>query len=180
MPPISDPVMRRIAHGLKTLSDEDRNAMYAFLTDKTYTPPDIGASTEAVCKESTPAAALSGDNAGLAQQADAFIGKYCRNCHGPGESSQGSYPAGDLSSIAANAAFVTPGDGVINTLADSIEESGLTLTEEAITRALAQADDFAVSRAELRVAIRVLAHAATEAVHVARLRGERLNMGADG
>lgn len=76
-------------------------------------------------------------------------------------------------------AFVTPGDGVINTLADSIEESGLTLTEEAITRALAQADDFAVSRAELRVAIRVLAHAATEAVHVARLRGERLNMDAD-
>lgn len=125
--PISDPVMRRIAHGLKTLSDEDRNAMYAFLTDKTYTPPDIGASTEAVCKESTPAAALSGDNAGLAQQADAFIGKYCRNCHGPGESSQGSYPAGDLSSIAANAAFVTPGDASKSRLFTSVTSGRMPL-----------------------------------------------------
>lgn len=125
--PISDPVMRRIAHGLTALSDEDRHAMYAFLSDKTYTPPDVAASTEAVCKESTPAAALSGDNAGLAQQADAFIGKYCRNCHGPGENSQGSYPAGDLTSIAANAAFVVPGDASKSRLFTSVTSGRMPL-----------------------------------------------------
>ncbi|WVT74688.1 c-type cytochrome [Sinorhizobium chiapasense] len=109
--PFSDPVMRRIAKGLKVLTEDDRRAIYAFLSDREVkAPAPVAQSVTAVCKENTAAEALGGDNAALAQQADAFIGKYCRNCHGPGESSQGSYPAGDLASIAADANFVTPGD----------------------------------------------------------------------
>ncbi|MEI2300325.1 c-type cytochrome [Ensifer sp. MJa1] len=109
--PISDPVMRQIAKGLSVLSDDDRRAIYAFLSDREVkAPAPVAQSVTAVCKENTATEALGGDNAALAQQADAFIGKYCRNCHGPGESSQGSYPAGDLASIAADANFVAPGD----------------------------------------------------------------------
>ncbi|WP_141679514.1 c-type cytochrome [Ensifer adhaerens] len=109
--PVSDPVMRRIAKGLSVLTEEDRRAIYAFLSDREVkAPAPVAQSVTAVCKENTAAEALGGDNAVLAQQADAFIGKYCRNCHGPGESSQGSYPAGDLASIGADANFVAPGD----------------------------------------------------------------------
>ena len=109
--PVSDPVMRRIAKGLSVLTEEDRRAIYAFLSDREVkAPAPVAQSVTAVCKENTAAEALGGDNAALAQQADAFIGKYCRNCHGPGESSQGSYPAGDLASIGADANFVAPGD----------------------------------------------------------------------
>ncbi|HEV7307870.1 c-type cytochrome [Ensifer sp.] len=109
--PISDPVMRRLAKGMSALSEDDRRAIYAFLADREVkAPAPVAQSVTAVCKENTGVEALGGDNAALAQQADAFIGKYCRNCHGPGESSQGSYPAGDLTSIAADANFVVPGD----------------------------------------------------------------------
>ena len=119
--PLADPVMREIAHGLSALTEKDRTAIYAFLSDREVKPPEpVAQSATAVCKESTPAAALSGDNAALAIQADAFIGKYCRNCHGPGESSQGSYPAGDLSTIAADAAFVVPGDASRSRLFTSV------------------------------------------------------------
>lgn len=108
--PVSDPVMRRIAKGLSVLTEEDRRAIYAFLSDREVkAPAPVAQSVTAVCKENTAAEALGGDNAALARQADAFIGKYCRNCHGPGESSQGSYPAGDLASIGADANFVAPG-----------------------------------------------------------------------
>src|SRR5690606_22799881 len=63
----------------------------------------------------------------LASAADAFIGKYCRNCHGPGESSQGSFPSGDLASIAKNAAFVTPGNAGKSLLYTSVTSGRMPL-----------------------------------------------------
>ncbi|URK87904.1 c-type cytochrome [Rhizobium sp. RCAM05350] len=126
--PLTDPVMREIAHGLSALTEKDRTAIYAFLSDHEVKPPEpVAQSATAVCKESTPAADLTGDNAGLATQADAFIGKYCRNCHGPGESSQGSYPAGDLKTIAADAAFVVPGDASKSRLFTSVTSGRMPL-----------------------------------------------------
>ncbi|MDP9629923.1 UNVERIFIED_ORG: mono/diheme cytochrome c family protein [Ensifer adhaerens] len=126
--PISDPVMRRIAKGLSILSDDDRRAIYAFLSDREVkAPAPVAQSVTAVCKETTASTALTGDNAELAQQADAFIGKYCRNCHGPGESSQGSYPAGELTSIAADANFVTPGNAAKSRLFTSVTSGRMPL-----------------------------------------------------
>ncbi len=126
--PLTDPVMREIAHGLSKLTEKDRTAIYAFLSDREVKPPEpVAQSATAVCKESTPEAALSGDNAALAVQADAFIGKYCRNCHGPGESSQGSYSTGDLKSIAADAAFVVPGDASKSRLFTSVTSGRMPL-----------------------------------------------------
>ncbi len=126
--PISDPVMRRIAKGLSVLDDDDRRAIYAFLSDREVkAPAPVAQSVTAVCKEATASTALSGDNAALAQQADTFIGKYCRNCHGPGESSQGSYPAGDLTSIAADANFVTPGNASKSRLFTSVTSGRMPL-----------------------------------------------------
>ncbi|CAN7518520.1 c-type cytochrome [Pararhizobium sp. LjRoot238] len=126
--PLTDPVMREIARGLSKLTEKDRTAIYAFLSDREVKPPEpVAQSATAVCKESTPETALSGDNAALAVQADAFIGKYCRNCHGPGESSQGSYSAGDLKSIAADAAFVVPGDASKSRLFTSVTSGRMPL-----------------------------------------------------
>ncbi|MDQ0320136.1 mono/diheme cytochrome c family protein [Pararhizobium capsulatum DSM 1112] len=126
--PLSDPVMRRLAHGLSVLTEKDRTAIYAFLADREVTPPQpVQQSATAVCKESTPAVALEGGNAALATAADAFIGKYCRNCHGPGESAQGSYPAGELTSIAADPAFVTPGDASRSRLFTSVTSGRMPL-----------------------------------------------------
>ncbi|QRM55459.1 c-type cytochrome [Sinorhizobium sp. BG8] len=123
--PLSDPLMRRIAKGMSALGEEDRLAIYSFLADRptAVRKPDV----EPVCKEKTAQAALGGDNGALASAADAFIGKYCRNCHGPGEGSQGSFPAGDLASIAANAAFVTPGDAGKSRLFTSVTSGRMPL-----------------------------------------------------
>jgi len=125
--PLSDPVMRRIAQGLSALSDEDRQAMYAFLADREVKATPVATSTEPVCSEATAEASLGGGNAEAAAAADAFIGKYCRNCHGPGESSQGSFPSGDLASIAANAAFVTPGNAAKSLLYTSVTSGRMPL-----------------------------------------------------
>jgi hypothetical protein len=46
---------------------------------------------------------------------------------GPGESSQGSYPAGDLSTIAADAAFVVPGDAAKSRLFTSVTSGRMPL-----------------------------------------------------
>ncbi len=107
--PIADPTMKKIAHGLAELNDDDKLAIYAYLKGAEVEPEPLA---EACKADETPQAALvsAGSTPDLAAHADEFIGKYCRNCHGPGESAQGSFPTGDLASIAANAAFVTPGD----------------------------------------------------------------------
>jgi mono/diheme cytochrome c family protein len=110
--PISDPVMKKYVTGLATLSEDDRRAILAYLKGHEIAAPEIEATAEAACREDSAIELnlASADSDGLAGHADDFIGKYCRNCHGPGESAQGSFPAGDLGSIASNAAFVTPGD----------------------------------------------------------------------
>ncbi|WLR94196.1 c-type cytochrome [Shinella zoogloeoides] len=127
--PLSDPVMRRFAQGLSALSDEDKQAMYAFLADREVKVTPVASSATPVCSEATAETALGagGGNAEFASAADAFIGKYCRNCHGPGESSQGSFPSGDLASIAANAAFVTPGDASKSLLYTSVTSGRMPL-----------------------------------------------------
>lgn len=120
--PIADPVMRKLAEGYAQLEESDRRAILAFLRGREIDEPKIESTPEAACKDSSAiqASLASGGNAGLAADADEFIGKYCRNCHGPGESAQGSFPAGDLGSIAANAAFVTPGDRTRSLLYTSV------------------------------------------------------------
>jgi mono/diheme cytochrome c family protein len=127
--PLADPVMRHIAKGLSALSDEDRQAMYAFLADREVKVTPVETSATPVCSEATAETALTagGGSAEFASAADAFIGKYCRNCHGPGESSQGSFPSGDLASIAANPAFVTPGDASKSLLYTSVTSGRMPL-----------------------------------------------------
>lgn len=111
--PISDPVMKKIVEGTAKLSEDDRRAMLAYLKGREIEEPVIEITEEKACKDTSlvQAAVLSpGGGDDLGAHADEFVGQYCRNCHGPGESAQGSFPAGDLASMAANAAFVTPGD----------------------------------------------------------------------
>jgi len=110
--PIADPVKRRFTAALSELSEEDKRAMFAYLKGREVEAPKLPVEAKDACKDTGAAAELvsAGGGVNLAAQADEFLGKYCRNCHGPGESAQGSFPAGDLASIAANAAFVTPGD----------------------------------------------------------------------
>lgn len=110
--PIADPVMRKYSEGFAKLSEEDRTAILAYLRGHEIEEPKIEVSKEEACKDDSSSVATLASAGGndLSIGADDFIGKYCRNCHGPGESAQGSFPAGALSSIATNAAFVTPGD----------------------------------------------------------------------
>lgn len=126
--PLSDPVMAHFAQGTAKLSEEDRLAMLAYLKGGQIDKPKIVPVAEA-CKASSAEATLAsaGGGASLAAAADDFVGKYCRNCHGPGESSQGSFPAGDLASIAANAAFVTPGDKSRSLLYTSVASGRMPL-----------------------------------------------------
>ncbi|MBA2948060.1 hypothetical protein [Streptomyces himalayensis] len=76
-------------------------------------------------------------------------------------------------------AYVTPGDGIVNGIADAMEEGMLLTAQEDAERATALAADPYASLAELRVAVRYLAHAVADAVKVAELRGERLPMTSD-
>ncbi|MFZ1813715.1 MAG: c-type cytochrome [Rhizobiaceae bacterium] len=110
--PIADPIMKKYVEGLAKLNEEDRLAIYAYLTGRPAEAPKIATTSEDACKDTNVIqAALSGGGGdALTAHADDFVGKYCRNCHGPGESAQGSFPTGDLASIATNAAFVVPGD----------------------------------------------------------------------
>ncbi|SHL22591.1 c-type cytochrome [Roseibium suaedae] len=105
---ISSPLKRNLAKGLSVLTDEDRLAMLAYLTGREQKVEKVEMSSEASCRATGDTTAVPTDN--LALQADEFVGRYCRNCHGLGESAQGSFPAGELASIARNPAFVTPGD----------------------------------------------------------------------
>jgi mono/diheme cytochrome c family protein len=109
---ISDPVMKKIVAGTASLTEDDRRAMLAYLRGNEIETPKIEQTAEAACRDDSAVQAALAPSGGTdpAANADEFIGKYCRNCHGPGESAQGSFQAGDLGSIAANAAFVTPGE----------------------------------------------------------------------
>lgn len=105
--PVASPLKRRMLQGLAKLPEADRLAMLAYLTDTEIKPKAPEKTLEASCAAGAPPPVAMND---LAARADDFVGRYCRNCHGPGESAQGSFPAGDLASLAANPAFVTPGD----------------------------------------------------------------------
>ncbi|WP_020178716.1 c-type cytochrome [Methylopila sp. M107] len=119
--PFGDPVMRKIAQGLSGLTDADRRAVVAYLKGAEVQAPKVADTAEAACKDPTAQAATAGADPGLARAADDFMTNHCRNCHGPGASAQGSYPAGDLPSIAADAAFLTPGDAANSAVFKSIK-----------------------------------------------------------
>ncbi|MGW1028809.1 hypothetical protein ACWD4J_34890 [Streptomyces sp. NPDC002577] len=72
------------------------------------------------------------------------------------------------------AAFVTPGDGIVNAVADAMEANMIETAREDARRALALADDQDASKAEMLVALRYVAHAVQDVALVADLRGERL------
>lgn len=101
-------IKTHMTEGLGLLTEDDRLALTAYLTGQKQVPEKPEMETEASCKADAPGGPVPAS--GLAAAADDFVGRYCRNCHGAGQSAQGSFPAGDLNSIARNAAFVTPGD----------------------------------------------------------------------
>jgi len=115
--PVSDPIKRKFIEGTSKLTEDDRLAMLAYIT---------GSEQKIKKPKLTVAACTAGDTSTApkasshASAADGFIGKYCRNCHGPGEKSQASFPANDLESIAANPAFVTPGNPETSRLYTSV------------------------------------------------------------
>lgn len=122
--PIAANSMKKISQGTAKLGEEDRLAIYAFLANKEIKPePQIAAAS---CSADAAAPTVSGA-ADLTAAADEYVGKYCRSCHGPGESAQGSFPAGDMASIAANPAFVTPGDAARSRLYTSISSGRMPL-----------------------------------------------------
>ncbi|WP_051332559.1 c-type cytochrome [Cucumibacter marinus] len=157
--PINDKAMAHLAEGWADLTDEDRRAMYAYLADKEVTPPPPPPEpdpTKPACgleEEAAPAQVATTD---YARAADDFVGTYCRNCHGPGQSSAGSFPAGDLASIARNPAFVTPGDPQKSLLYQSVKSGRMPIGKRPSAGEL---DDLAawitalgeVDRAELAV-----------------------------
>ena len=113
----SDVTMRRLTRGLSVLSDTDKKALYTHLSGKEIKEEakvEVEKSPVAVCKPKKQQVVDSEekpeDSAKYAAAADAFMGKYCRNCHGPGQSDAKVYNAGDLESIASDAKFVVPGD----------------------------------------------------------------------
>ncbi|MFB7222586.1 hypothetical protein [Streptomyces sp. NPDC056227] len=61
-------------------------------------------------------------------------------------------------------------------MADAMEEGMLATAEMDADRANAIRDDASASRAELKLAVRYLSGAVADAVEVARLRGERLDV----
>ena len=106
--PIASPIKQHMTEGLSVLTEDDRLALTAYLTGQKQVAEKPALQAEASCKAEAPSGPAP--IGGLASAADDFVGRYCRNCHGAGQSAQGSFPAGDLTSIARNAAFVTPGD----------------------------------------------------------------------
>ncbi|WP_371347807.1 cytochrome c [Ancylobacter sp. IITR112] len=115
--PVASPLKRQWLAGLARLPEADRLAMLAYLTDTDITPNAPEKRLEPSCSAAAPPAIALNE---LAAKADDVVGRYCRNCHGPGESAQGSFPAGDLAAIAANPAFVTPGNRGASLLFTSI------------------------------------------------------------
>lgn len=128
----SDATMRRLTRGLNVLSDADKKAMYTYLSGKEIKEEakvEVEKSPVAVCKAKKQQVATTDEkpdeSAKFAAAADAFMGKYCRNCHGPGQSDEKVYSAGDLETIAADAKFVTPGDAQKSRLFVSITSGAM-------------------------------------------------------
>ncbi|PGH49940.1 hypothetical protein [Streptomyces sp. Ru87] len=73
-------------------------------------------------------------------------------------------------------AFVSPGDGIVNRLADVLEDQMIDTARLDAARARALADDSKATPAEMRTALRFLAGSLQDAALVATLRGERLGL----
>ncbi|MFE4417699.1 hypothetical protein [Streptomyces sp. NPDC056817] len=71
--------------------------------------------------------------------------------------------------------FVTPGDGVINQIADSTEAHIVSMARDDAAYALTMAELPEATPDELRTVVRKLAGALRDVAHVAELRGERLS-----
>ncbi|MEE9376046.1 MAG: c-type cytochrome, partial [Rhizobiaceae bacterium] len=119
--PIVDPVMRKIVKQTAKLSKSDRLAIFAYLKGSEVKIQKQKLTVQ-TCSANVTAATNTGNanTDALSASADDFIGKYCRNCHGLGQSAQGSFPAGSLSAIAADASFITPGSPSTSRLYKSI------------------------------------------------------------
>lgn len=124
--PIADPLMRGVSEGLRSLRPEDQEALYAYLSGQEIKKIDVAKSPTAVCKQHKPAVqAISSGAAKFAPAAEAFMNKYCRNCHGPGQSFESLYRTGDLASIAADPAFVVPGNADASRMFVSIKNGSM-------------------------------------------------------
>ncbi|MFJ8546806.1 sulfatase [Streptomyces sp. NPDC093586] len=73
-------------------------------------------------------------------------------------------------------AFVPPGDGIVNRLADVLEAELIETAQADAIRARSLADDTRATMPELRTALRFVAHSLDDAALVATLRGERLGL----
>ena len=125
--PIADPHMRGVVDGLREMRPEDQEALYAYLSGKEIKKVDVAKSPTAVCKQKKPAAASNDADpaAKFASSADAFMGRYCRNCHGPGQSAANIYESGDMASIAADKTFVVPGNADASRMFVSIKNGSM-------------------------------------------------------
>lgn len=99
--PLGIASMRRVAKQTAQLTDEDREAIYLYLAN-------AGSTVTGAAATVAPSSTLASSKK-LERDADDFIGKYCRGCHGVGGKNQKQYPAGDMASIAGDKKFVTPG-----------------------------------------------------------------------
>lgn len=77
-------------------------------------------------------------------------------------------------------AFVTPGSGLVNDLADTVEAMTLDQAEDLASHAARMARDSGAKVEDMRPLLALLAGAARDAANVARLRGERLGQAYDG
>ncbi|MGW6541912.1 hypothetical protein ACWGBH_03500 [Streptomyces massasporeus] len=73
-------------------------------------------------------------------------------------------------------AFVTPGNGTVNRLADIMERMSLDQAEDLAREATAAVRNPKATVHDLKPLLRLLAAATVDAVSVARLRAERLGM----
>ncbi|MFK4689836.1 hypothetical protein [Streptomyces pristinaespiralis] len=73
------------------------------------------------------------------------------------------------------AEYVTPGEGVINQIADSTEAHIIGMARDDAAYALAMVEQSGITRAELRSVVRKLAETVKSVAYVAELRGERLD-----
>ncbi|MGW3982425.1 hypothetical protein [Streptomyces mirabilis] len=71
--------------------------------------------------------------------------------------------------------YVTPGDGVINQIADSTEAHIVSMARDDAAYAVTMAERPEVSRDELCALVRKLADTVKDVASVAELRGERLS-----
>lgn len=73
------------------------------------------------------APAKSSISPAIIAEADGIMDGFCRDCHGPGKSNVGSFPMGDIASIASDKNAVVPGDPAASRLFASIASNRMPL-----------------------------------------------------